>query len=211
MSEPIPESIPISAARRGNREPPAKRRALSPKTKHASELEALFAKPDAEIKLTPGTRVRELAAPPEIVTNVQGSSAGAGSGEFHVYKASRRREAERLRAMDEEVHKEEQDREWEEKREKLRLEDEQKLNKNRSRRAKKKERQQKVKKGAMAKNGQAPQNGSHENNQDSNGAEENSFAGREEAHLSAKPVTLPEAVDEEEDEFTEDGLIISGD
>lgn len=34
--------------------------------------------------------------------NVQGSSAGAGSGEFHVYKQSRRREYERLKLMDEE-------------------------------------------------------------------------------------------------------------
>lgn len=33
--------------------------------------------------------------------NVQGSTAGAGSGEFHVYKQSRRREYERLKIMDE--------------------------------------------------------------------------------------------------------------
>jgi hypothetical protein len=31
--------------------------------------------------------------------NVQGSSAGAGSGEFHVYKQARRREYERLKIM----------------------------------------------------------------------------------------------------------------
>lgn len=36
-----------------------------------------------------------------MMKNVQGSSAGAGSGEFHVYKAGRRREYERLKAMDE--------------------------------------------------------------------------------------------------------------
>ena len=46
-----------------------------------------------------------LPPPPEIVSNVQGSSAGAGSGEFHVYKASRRREYERLKLMDEEAQK----------------------------------------------------------------------------------------------------------
>lgn len=37
--------------------------------------------------------------------NVQGSSAGAGSGEFHVYKASRRREYERTKLMEEKVEK----------------------------------------------------------------------------------------------------------
>jgi hypothetical protein len=38
-----------------------------------------------------------------MMKNVQGSSAGAGSGEFHVYKASRRREYERLKIMDEQT------------------------------------------------------------------------------------------------------------
>ena len=37
--------------------------------------------------------------------NVQGSSAGAGSGEFHVYKASRRREYERLKIMEDQAQK----------------------------------------------------------------------------------------------------------
>lgn len=37
--------------------------------------------------------------------NVQGSSAGAGSGEFHVYKQNRRREYERLKLMDEKAQK----------------------------------------------------------------------------------------------------------
>lgn len=36
----------------------------------------------------------------EMMKNVQGSSAGAGSGEFHVYKAARRREYERLKMME---------------------------------------------------------------------------------------------------------------
>lgn len=40
-----------------------------------------------------------------MMKNVQGSSAGAGSGEFHVYKQNRRREYERLKLMDEKAAK----------------------------------------------------------------------------------------------------------
>jgi hypothetical protein len=40
-----------------------------------------------------------------MMKNVQGSSAGAGSGEFHVYKTSRRREYERLKLMEDESKK----------------------------------------------------------------------------------------------------------
>lgn len=41
-----------------------------------------------------------MRAPHEMMKNVQGSAAGAGSGEFHVYKASRRREYERVKLME---------------------------------------------------------------------------------------------------------------
>src|SRR6266536_1665900 len=116
MSEPIPESIPTSADPRSKR--PLKKRALSPKSQTAAQVEALFAKPDQIIPIpssfsTSPTKSHTSGAPPEIVANVQGSSAGAGSGEFHVYKASRRREYERLRQMDEEVRKETEAEGWE--------------------------------------------------------------------------------------------------
>lgn len=45
-------------------------------------------------------REKTLRAPHEMMKNVQGSAAGAGSGEFHVYKASRRREYERVKLME---------------------------------------------------------------------------------------------------------------
>ena len=147
MSEPGPESIPTSADRRSKR--PTKKRALTPVSKHVEHVEALFAHPDKEIQIPLTANEvalrRLMPPPPEIVQNVQGSSAGAGSGEFHVYKASRRRENERIRLMDEEVEKEQRDREWEEKRLELKKMDEEKRSKNKARRDKAKARKDKAK------------------------------------------------------------------
>lgn len=139
MSEPGRESIPTSADPRSQR--PTKRRAVTPHSEHASQINTLFKDPSKEIAL-PGTgnkrNTSSLTAPPEIVANVQGSSAGAGSGEFHVYKASRRREYERLRMMQSEVDKEKHDEEWEKEREDAKRKDDEKTEKNRRRREKKK-------------------------------------------------------------------------
>ncbi|MCJ1413131.1 hypothetical protein MMC19_007235 [Ptychographa xylographoides] len=137
MSEPIPESIPTSHDPRSKR--PTKRLALTSTGQQASQLSALFAKPDHIINLPTAetsTKIRGLAPPPEIVANVQGSSAGAGSGEFHVYKASRRREYERLRLMDEEVKHEKENEEFEKAKVERRMKDEVKTNKNKARREK---------------------------------------------------------------------------
>ena len=139
MSEPIPESVPTSSDPRSRR--PLKRRAITPKDAQATSVDALFAKPDINIPLPSDTTISKksvIPAPPEIVANVQGSSAGAGSGEFHVYKASRRREYERVKAMDEEVERERKDEEFERVREEKNRRDEEKTDKNRRRREKKK-------------------------------------------------------------------------
>ena len=138
MSEPIPESIPTSADPRSHR--PTKRRALTPRAGHASEVEALFTKPEKALaqlaSLNSSLSKHASSAPPEIVANVQGSSAGAGSGEFHVYKASRRREYERLRAMDDEVRQEEEEKAFLERKAEQEKRDAEKTERNRAKRAK---------------------------------------------------------------------------
>lgn len=149
MSEPGPESLPTSADPRSKR--PTKRRAVTPRSEHANQVETLFKDPSKDIKLPAASSEHKssLLAPPEIVTNVQGSSAGAGSGEFHVYKASRRREYERLQSMQSEVDKEKDDARWKKEREEAELKDKEKTDKNRRRRAKKKNAREKKKDDVM--------------------------------------------------------------
>lgn len=143
MSEPIPESIPTSSDRRSQRPLKRARGADTALAAQASSINNLFADPEKEIQIpnTTSNKASRLAPPPEIVANVQGSSAGAGSGEFHVYKASRRREYERLREMDAEAKKEEETAAWEKEEQERRQRDEERTARNREKRAKKKGKQ----------------------------------------------------------------------
>ncbi|KAI5303747.1 hypothetical protein KEM56_007231 [Ascosphaera pollenicola] len=139
MSEGIKESIPTSQDPRSKR--PTKRRITTGVAQQAQQISHLMKDPTKEVRLPAPSKQKtasSLMPPPEIVANVQGSSAGAGSGEFHVYKAARRREYERVRLMEEELAKETQDAEFARRREEARKRDEEKTEKNRKRREKKK-------------------------------------------------------------------------
>ncbi|CAO1632556.1 unnamed protein product [Sympodiomycopsis kandeliae] len=79
---------------------------LTPAEKQAQMLEKLMADPSKEVRLPSGPKEKTLRAPREMMKNVSGSSAGAGSGEFHVYKHARRREYERIKLMEDQAAKE---------------------------------------------------------------------------------------------------------
>jgi len=104
------------------------------------QLERLLKDPTKPAYVPPPPKEKTIRPAREMMKNVQGSSAGAGSGEFHVYKASRRREYERLKLMDEEAQKEAETMEFERKRREREEQANAKTAKNRAKRMKKKER-----------------------------------------------------------------------
>lgn len=83
----------------------SKRHAATPLDKQRVQLEKLLKDPSKPAYIPPPPKEKMIRPAREMMKNVQGSSAGAGSGEFHVYKAGRRREYERLKLMEDESKK----------------------------------------------------------------------------------------------------------
>lgn len=81
------------------------RHQLTSVQKQRAQLDRLLKDPSKPVHIPSPIQEKELRPPREMMKNVQGSSAGAGSGEFHVYKAGRRREYERLKMLDEAAQK----------------------------------------------------------------------------------------------------------
>ncbi|KAK7206689.1 hypothetical protein BZA70DRAFT_288158 [Myxozyma melibiosi] len=102
-----------------------------------AQLDTLSKRPDKPIVIPrPPSPSSLLPPPPEIVKNVQGSSAGAGSGEFHVYKQARRREMERTAIFEQQRKKDTEMAEFEEKKKQLEAMDRERTERNREKRRK---------------------------------------------------------------------------
>ncbi|KAH8553785.1 hypothetical protein BGW37DRAFT_555812 [Umbelopsis sp. PMI_123] len=113
------------------------RHTLSYQEQQQRQLQKLFDRVDKPIVLPEPPKDKTLKPPPDVVRNVQGSSAGAGSGEFHVYRALRRKEYTRLKEMDEQEAKEKEAKEYAEKLTRMKAEDEERTAKNRAKRRRK--------------------------------------------------------------------------
>lgn len=104
-------------------------------------LEKLMENPDKPVVIPPrqDSKCKKQREAPDFVRNVMGSSAGAGSGEFHVYRHLRRKEFARQRMIEEEARREELDSEYQARLERNRKEAEERVERNRLKRLKKKQ------------------------------------------------------------------------
>ncbi|KAK7088804.1 PRKR-interacting protein 1 homolog [Littorina saxatilis] len=66
--------------------------AKTPAELQRMRLDKLMKNPAKPVFIPEGSRDSKMKEPPEFIRNVWGSSAGAGSGDFHVYRGVRRRE-----------------------------------------------------------------------------------------------------------------------
>lgn len=126
---------------REEREGEDERKARTPYDLARMRLERLQQNPN---KLAPIPQRKEdpkPKEPPEFVRNVVGSSAAAGSAEFHIYRNNRRKEMNRIDHMEKEYQKKKLDEEYEQKIEERRRIEEEKLEKNRRKRLKRKQRE----------------------------------------------------------------------
>lgn len=103
------------------------------------KLEKLMRNPNKEAFIPEKSKEKEPRAPHEFIRNVWGSSAGAGSGDFHVYRGVRRREYARQKFIDEKAEKTGKDQEYQKKIEQNQKAAEERTAKKRAKRNKKKQ------------------------------------------------------------------------
>lgn len=103
------------------------------------KLMKLMKNPEKPAFIPERPKEKNIPTAPELVRNVMGSGAGAGSGDFHLYRNLRRKENTRLKAIEEKGQKELLDEEFQKKRENAKRMAEEATAKKRAKRLKKKE------------------------------------------------------------------------
>ncbi|XP_062501824.1 PRKR-interacting protein 1 homolog [Corticium candelabrum] len=103
------------------------------------KIERMMADPEKPVVIPEPKKLRAPRPPPEFNFDVMGSSAGAGSGEFHIYRGIRRREQNRVKWIETQAANEDMDEEFQLRLGKKKLEDNERTAKKRAKRAKKKE------------------------------------------------------------------------
>ncbi|XP_063300228.1 PRKR-interacting protein 1 [Pelobates fuscus] len=103
------------------------------------KLERLMRNPDKPATIPERLKEWSPRSAPEFVRDVMGSSAGAGSGEFHVYRHLRRREYQRQEFMDSMSDKQKLDEDFQRKLLQNKILQEEKMSKRRLKRQKLKE------------------------------------------------------------------------
>ncbi|XP_077408191.1 PRKR-interacting protein 1 homolog [Vanacampus margaritifer] len=127
------------------------------------KLERLMRNPDKPATIPDRPKEWNPRAPPEFVRDVMGSSAGAGSGEFHVYRHLRRREYQRQDFLDKMSVKQNKEQAYLDKVEQNQREAEERTEKRRKKREKRKQKMLMAKKAKQ----EDQQNGDAEKSSDS--------------------------------------------
>ncbi|XP_033503972.1 PRKR-interacting protein 1 homolog [Epinephelus lanceolatus] len=123
--------------------------AKTPAEEQRLRLERLMRNPDKAAPIPDRPKEWNPRAPPEFVRDVMGSSAGAGSGEFHVYRHLRRREYQRQDFLDKIADKLDEDQQYLDKVEKNKQEAEERTAKRRKKREKLKQKKLMAKKAKL--------------------------------------------------------------
>ncbi|KAJ8267247.1 hypothetical protein GJAV_G00140310 [Gymnothorax javanicus] len=123
--------------------------AKTPAEEQRLKLQRLMRNPDKPAPVPERPKEWNPRAPPEFVRDVMGSSAGAGSGEFHVYRHLRRREYQRQDFLDRMTEKQKLDYEYQEKLQENQRQAEERTAKRRKKRDKLKQKKMMMKKAKM--------------------------------------------------------------
>lgn len=107
------------------------------------KLDKLMKNPEKPVLIPERPKERGSPHVPDFVRNVMGSSAGAGSGEFHVYRHLRRKEYARQKFMQEKGLKEKEDEDYRQRLEDNKRKAEEKTAKKRAKRLKKNKKEKK--------------------------------------------------------------------